>query len=281
MASFVPHGMRLIRGSCGAFAFLISVGVCLGAVVHEVQAQAGLTSAVAAASAPALASGSLDSSRTGSEPEAPPPAIGYYKAHGWLLWLAFGVFFPAGVLVSKYTQASFPHWFHLHRILEVVGVAAATVGLAIGLRKFDALHDSLHAELGLAIGCLIWAQPLVALLLRPKKGQSLRATWYVSHWLIGTGAILLGWFNIFLGLDLFYSDYPEEGTGKWLKTAFSVQVAVLSFVYLFLERLPHVCAQSRSSSSNVEPGINLVAMSSKRVTSDNNNNKPENHDISV
>jgi len=48
-------------------------------------------------------------------------------------------------------------------------VAAATVGLAIGLRKFDALHDSLHAELGLAIGCLIWAQPLVALLLRPKK----------------------------------------------------------------------------------------------------------------
>ncbi|KAH9546636.1 hypothetical protein CY35_12G109200 [Sphagnum magellanicum] len=181
--------------------------------------------------------------------EAPPPAIGCYKAHGWLLWLAFGVFFPAGVLV--------------------VGVAAATVGLAIGLRKFDALHDSLHAELGLAIGCLIWAQPLVALLLRPKKGQSLRAVWYASHWLIGTGAILLGWFNIFLGLDLFFSDYPEEGTGKWLKTAFSVQVAVVSFVYLFPD-----------FSSNVEPGINLVAMSSKRITSDNNN-KPENHEISV
>ncbi len=68
---------------------------------------------------------------------------------------------------------------------------------------------------------------------------------------------------------------------QWLKTAFSVQVAVVSFVYLFLERLPHVCAQSRSSSSNVEPGINLVAMSSKLVSSDNNNNKPENHDISV
>ncbi len=119
MASFVHHGMRQIRRSCGAFAFLIWVGVCLGAVVHEVQAQAGLTSAVAAASAPALASGSLDSSSTGSDPEAPPPAIGYYKAHGSLLWLAFSVFFPAGVLVSKYTQASFPHWFHLHRILEV------------------------------------------------------------------------------------------------------------------------------------------------------------------
>jgi hypothetical protein len=32
-----------------------------------------------------------------------------------LLWLAFGVFFPSGDLVSKYTHASFPHWFHLHR----------------------------------------------------------------------------------------------------------------------------------------------------------------------
>jgi len=81
MASFVHHGMRQIRRSCGAFAFLIRVRVCLGAVVHEVQAQAGLTSAVAAASAPALASGSLDSSSS-SHPEAPPPAIGYYKAHG-------------------------------------------------------------------------------------------------------------------------------------------------------------------------------------------------------
>jgi hypothetical protein len=97
MASFVHHGMRQIRRSCGAFAFLVWVGVCLGAVVHEVQAQAGLTSAVAAASAPALASGSLDSSSTGSDPEAPPPAIGYYKAHGWLLWLAFGV---SSLLVS-------------------------------------------------------------------------------------------------------------------------------------------------------------------------------------
>jgi hypothetical protein len=56
---------------------------------------------------------------------------------------------------------------------------------------------------------------------------------------------------------------------------------VVSFVYLFLERLPHLYAQSRSSSSNVEPGINLVAMSSKCVTSDKNNNKPENHEISV
>ncbi|KAH8946527.1 hypothetical protein BDL97_12G100100 [Sphagnum fallax] len=257
MASFVHHGMRQIRRSCGTFAFLIRVRLCLGAVVHEVQAQAGLTSAVAAASAPALASGSLDSSSTGSHPEAPPPAIGYYKAHG------------AAARVQVVCSWVLHELHDDQCVSSVVGVAAATVGLAIGLRTFDALHDSLHAELGLAIGCLIWAQPLVALLLRPK-----------NHWLIGTGAILLGWFNIFLGLDLFFSDYPEEGTGKSLKTAFSVQVAVVSFVYLFLERLPHVCAQSRSSSSNVEPGINLVAMTSKRVTS-HNNNKPENHDFSV
>lgn len=50
----------------------------------------------------------------------------------------------------------------------MLGVAAATTGLAIGLSKFDALYDSLHAKLGLAVGCLIWAQPLLGLI-RPHK----------------------------------------------------------------------------------------------------------------
>jgi hypothetical protein len=48
------------------------------------------------------------------------PAIGWYTAHAWLLWMAFGLFFPGGVLISKYGQLSFPlQWFHAHRILEV------------------------------------------------------------------------------------------------------------------------------------------------------------------
>jgi hypothetical protein len=34
--------------------------------------------------------------------------------------MAFGLFFPGGVLISKYGQLSFPlQWFHAHRILEV------------------------------------------------------------------------------------------------------------------------------------------------------------------
>jgi hypothetical protein len=52
--------------------------------------------------------------------------------------------------------------------VQMLGVAAATTGLAIGLSKFDALYDSLHAKLGLAVGCLIWAQPLLGLI-RPHK----------------------------------------------------------------------------------------------------------------
>jgi len=29
-------------------------------------------------------------------------SIGWYKAHGWLLWTAFSVFFPVGILLSRY-----------------------------------------------------------------------------------------------------------------------------------------------------------------------------------
>ncbi|CAK9195012.1 unnamed protein product [Sphagnum troendelagicum] len=184
------------------------------------------------------------------------PAIGWYTAHGWLLWMAFGLFFPGGVLISKYGQLSFPlQWFHAHRTLELLGVAAATTGLAIGLSKFDALYDSLHAKLGLAVGCLIWAQPLLGLI-RPHKGHSSRAVWYVIHWVFGTSAVLLGWYNIFLGLALYIEDWPEVGTLKGLTIAFSVQVAMISFIYLLLERIPHIHAQLKlPTMAMVQPKI--------------------------
>lgn len=44
------------------------------------------------------------------------------------------------------------------------------------------------------------------------RGHSLRAVWYVIHWVFGTSAVLLGWYNIFLGFALYIEDWPEVGT---------------------------------------------------------------------
>ncbi len=46
-------------------------------------------------------------------------SIGWYKAHGWLLWMAFGVFFPVGILLSRYGQYRLKWWFEMHIAFQV------------------------------------------------------------------------------------------------------------------------------------------------------------------
>lgn len=86
----------------------------------------------------------------------------------------------------------------------------ATAGIAIGLKEFAALADSTHVKLGLALGLMIWLQFLLAFV-RPRKGGCGHQIWYFSHWLLGTGSVILGWFNIFKGLDLCVIDWPDAG----------------------------------------------------------------------
>ncbi|KAJ7525566.1 hypothetical protein O6H91_17G057000 [Diphasiastrum complanatum] len=38
-------------------------------------------------------------------PTSDMPSINYYIAHGFLLWIAFGVLFPDGIMVSRSSQA--------------------------------------------------------------------------------------------------------------------------------------------------------------------------------
>jgi hypothetical protein len=49
-----------------------------------------------------------------------PCSIQWFEAHGWLMWLAFGVFFPIGILVSRVGQHYFKHWFYTHIALQVL-----------------------------------------------------------------------------------------------------------------------------------------------------------------
>lgn len=57
--------------------------------------------------------------------EGNPASIGWYRAHGWLMWLTFGVFFPLGVFVSRYGQFYFSQWFWAHITLNVLLAATS------------------------------------------------------------------------------------------------------------------------------------------------------------
>ncbi|KAH9548965.1 hypothetical protein CY35_11G115300 [Sphagnum magellanicum] len=171
-------------------------------------------------------------------------SIGWYKAHGWLLWTAFGVFFPVGILLSRYGQYRLKWWFEAHLALQVLGVITSTIGVAIAFNKFDALNDQMtHTKLGVAIMVLVWVQVLLSVI-RPKRGKVSRVPWYFIHWLFGTGAVLLAWYNIFKGLDLYVTSWTV-GTQKDLYVLFGINVAILAFAYLFLDRFNHLMNQSK------------------------------------
>lgn len=143
----------------------------------------------------------------------------------------------------------------------------ATAGIAIGLKEFAALADSTHVKLGLALGLMIWLQFLLAFV-RPRKGGCGRQIWYFSHWLLGTGSVILGWFNIFKGLDLYVIDWPDAGSLQALYIAFSVQVAVLAFAYLFLDRWAHLLNQSKTAELRDVAGTELQSGKMSKVDDD-------------
>jgi hypothetical protein len=45
------------------------------------------------------------------------------------------------------------------------------------------------------------------------RGKVSRVPWYFIHWLFGTTAVLLAWYNIFKGLDLYLTSWTV-GTQK-------------------------------------------------------------------
>jgi hypothetical protein len=192
------------------------------------------------------ANAQADAPAAGSDPnEGNPSSIGWFQAHGWLMWLAFGIFLPLGVLISKFGQNYFSQWFWTHVSLQVTGVILSTIAFVIAVQKFEVTTwDNTHVKLGLAVMVLVWFQPLSALI-RPRRGTPVRPSWYAVHWLFGTAAIVLAWFNIFKGLDAYVESWPSGGERKASYILWGINVGILAFLYLFLDRLSYIRLQAK------------------------------------
>lgn len=73
-----------------------------------------LSGALGQAGAPPAAGPAVSDPNQGN-----PCSIEWFEAHGWLMWMAFGIFFPLGVLVARYGQFYFRQWFYVHIGLQV------------------------------------------------------------------------------------------------------------------------------------------------------------------
>lgn len=130
------------------------------------------------------------------------------RNHAILMLIGWGALLPLGVILANTLRTLGPVWFALHRIIQIIGLALATAGVAIALSKFEGLEDDhKHRRLGLTVMVLGWLQPFNALI-RPhppkddERKSALRWAWEIFHKGIGYVTLVLACITIFWGLEL-------------------------------------------------------------------------------
>lgn len=192
----------------------------------------------------------VSGARAQAEPERYP--FKWIKIHGWLMWLAMGLFMPVAIVLVRFSKQARERGdlktvrtlVYTHITLQVIAVLAVICSAVVAVTKFDNNFHYTHERLGLALWILVWVAPLLGLI-RPHHGVRSRTVWYTLHWLTGTGGVLLGFYNIYTGMHAY-----ELMHGKSLRTInilFSIEISFVAFVYLTQDRWLYLRDQGRFS----------------------------------
>jgi len=160
----------------------------------------------------------------------------YWRAHGILMTIGWGILIPVGVMFARTLKDKNPLWFYVHVAANSVGLLAAIAGFAMALIKFEREDTFRHRQVGISVMALGFLQPLNAAI-RPHPGGFLRDQWEWVHWTVGRAALVLAIWNIFTGLDEF--EILEEVGSKKYHVMFGMWLMSLFLVYLTLEGRSH------------------------------------------
>lgn len=128
--------------------------------------------------------------------------------------MSWGIMLPLGMAIARYGQAVQPKgwWFKMHRGIQSVGLIIAVIafGLAIDMvqEKSSDLHFvRAHHQLGLAVMIVGLLQPINAFIRPhvPPAGSAKstpRRVWEFAHKNLGRLAIIGGFCNVVIGLNL-------------------------------------------------------------------------------
>uniref|UniRef100_A0A803M1K9 Cytochrome b561 domain-containing protein n=2 Tax=Chenopodium quinoa TaxID=63459 RepID=A0A803M1K9_CHEQI len=137
--------------------------------------------------------------------EKPTP---FRNAHVTVNIIGWGILMPLGIMIARHYKEFFPKddstWFYLHIGCQIPAYILGATGWAIGL-KLNSIqglrHFADHKRIGTALFCMATFQ-VSALVLRPHKDHMYRSYWSKYHHLVGRVTVILGLFNISLGLTI-------------------------------------------------------------------------------
>ncbi|CAK9178627.1 unnamed protein product [Ilex paraguariensis] len=119
--------------------------------------------------------------------------------HGFMMFLAWGILFPGGILAARYLKhVTGDGWFQIHVYLQYSGLAIIFLGFLFAVAELRGfVFDSLHVKCGMLAILLAIVQPVNAYLRpkRPAAGEEAspkRILWEYIHVIVGRCAIVAG-----------------------------------------------------------------------------------------
>ncbi|KAK2981701.1 hypothetical protein RJ640_013099 [Escallonia rubra] len=161
--------------------------------------------------------------------------------HGFMMFLAWGILLPGGILAARYLKhVKGDGWFQIHVYLQYSGLAIVFLGFLFAVAELRGLYfDSLHVKFGMMAMLFACVQPLNAYLRpkRPANGEevsSKRVIWEYIHVIVGRCAIVVGIAALITGLKHLGDRYDGENV-RGLSWALIIWFLIGALTVLYLE----------------------------------------------
>ncbi|XP_057479050.1 cytochrome b561, DM13 and DOMON domain-containing protein At5g54830 [Actinidia eriantha] len=160
--------------------------------------------------------------------------------HGFMMFLAWGILLPGGILAARYLKhVKGDGWYQLHVYLQYSGLVIVLLGFLFAVAELQGLHfDSVHVKFGMAAISLAVVQPVNAYM-RPKKpangeaASSKRLIWEYIHVISGRCAIGIGIAALISGMKHLGDRYGVENIHglNWALISWFL-IGALTVIYL-------------------------------------------------
>lgn len=161
--------------------------------------------------------------------------------HGFMMFLAWGILLPGGILAARYLKhVKGDGWYQIHVYLQYSGLAIVMLGLLFAVAELRGFYvSSLHVKFGITAIILACVQPVNAFL-RPKKPangeemSSKRLLWEYVHVIVGRSAIVAGTAALFSGMKHLGDRYGSANV-HGLNWALMVWFLIGALIVMYLE----------------------------------------------
>ncbi|KAL5783030.1 hypothetical protein ACOSP7_008059 [Xanthoceras sorbifolium] len=199
--------------------------------------------------------------------------------HGFMMFLAWGILLPGGILSARYLKhVKGDGWYQIHVYLQYSGLAIILLAVLFAVAELRGFYiSSLHVKFGITALCLACIQPVNAYLRpnKPTNGEvvsSRRLFWEYSHSIIGRCAIIAGIAGLFSGMKHLGERYGGENV-HGLNWALIMWFLVGALMVMYLEfrerqrRRDRIFGRSNWVLGNLEEEDSIDLLSPSRAPS--------------